>query len=654
MSTDIFAAYARTYYESGYSVIPVLKNTKRPAIKDWQKFCHELPDDETFTKWERTFPACNIGLCLGPASGVVAFDFDYDWDERKCSLDFKKFGIDLDYVKNEILVNYLPGNLIRKKGKKGFTAFFKYDGQTNLCTDRHGVRLFDFLSLGRQTIIPPSIHEETEMPYQWLGDSILDVDRDAIPSLCMPDVELMSYHLGTKNAEALKSSRHGKVFLHAMSIMKIESDEDKIIRSMIKYDAKVNNPSYLGDPKYQRSNRCANEYEMAKQWMPRIKRCFDRSKKDAASKGSDKARSDDYDSYAFFFEEMYPDAKKCFLSGVTLNRDVNGDYLPVRNEVNAIRSYAMSKGLPRAPVEDHLNRWCKEKEFEMLCDLPEWDGVHRFDDMINAFKTTVVSQECLVDLFKDWCVKSIRRAHNPDIQNRCVVLKGDQGIGKDYFLSKFLNPLSIYSEEISISPQPKENFETIDGLIIANVPEIDQYKEVSVETFKDLVTRNRAKFRSAYAREATAKKLRCSFIASCNRDDLLRDTTGNRRFLIFDVKGRGEGDMVTGWENVDMGLVWAEIIHLAKTGYKTQPNHEMEMKMYIDSQSPDSPEDLVIEMYDTQVMRQFGRLPNRQKYLTYNDVSEIINALPKLCGMKMRTCTSILKRAGRYKRVGGS
>jgi len=66
-------AAALSHARSGLRVIPVIYNTKRPAIKDWPTLA--TTDEATITKWFAN-GEFNIGIVAGPESDLFVFDLD--------------------------------------------------------------------------------------------------------------------------------------------------------------------------------------------------------------------------------------------------------------------------------------------------------------------------------------------------------------------------------------------------------------------------------------------------------------------------------------------------------------------------------------------------------------------------------------------------
>lgn len=139
------------YRELGLALIPLYKNDKNPIMREWSQYCERLPTEEECELWDRHFKAGgkNVGLCLGPSSGVCGVDIDSD-DIR--------------------LHKIAPVSPVRKRGETGETRFFKWNQNITI---KHLCAL-DILSIGSQTVLPPSIHPVTKLPYVWITPDTLE------------------------------------------------------------------------------------------------------------------------------------------------------------------------------------------------------------------------------------------------------------------------------------------------------------------------------------------------------------------------------------------------------------------------------------------------------------------------------------------------
>lgn len=155
-------AYA--YIEQGYSVIPIAPGTKRPGnwtqengwrgMGDWERFSERVPTEIEINHYY-TWPDAGIGLLCGKFSQVVALDRDYDCPG------------------SDALEQIIPVSPVKKKGAKGYTAFFWYNGERSCSFNIGGVRVMDVLSDGRQTLMPGTRHPEG-MTYVYLTEDWLE------------------------------------------------------------------------------------------------------------------------------------------------------------------------------------------------------------------------------------------------------------------------------------------------------------------------------------------------------------------------------------------------------------------------------------------------------------------------------------------------
>ena len=145
-----FTSVALALWQRGYSIVPLEPGEKAIKLPGWQRYCKERANRETLDMW-LGWPDRNIGLALGPASGVVALDFDYDVDGRHAEI-----------------IRILGDSPVKKRGAKGHTGFYRFSNQRSVKYSIGTESVLEVLSTGRQTVLPPSIHPDTKKPYEWL------------------------------------------------------------------------------------------------------------------------------------------------------------------------------------------------------------------------------------------------------------------------------------------------------------------------------------------------------------------------------------------------------------------------------------------------------------------------------------------------------
>ena len=137
-----FREAAVNLHRRGYSVVPLVYGTKRPYIRGWSTLCRGKASKQDMNKWYKGEPL-NIGLALGEASGLIALDFDHDTT-----------GMHAEVRK------LLRDDTICKTANKGFTTFYRYNGEKPHKWSKDGEMVLELLSTGNQTVLPPSVHPE--------------------------------------------------------------------------------------------------------------------------------------------------------------------------------------------------------------------------------------------------------------------------------------------------------------------------------------------------------------------------------------------------------------------------------------------------------------------------------------------------------------
>lgn len=175
-----YAAAGKRLVDMGYSAIPVLPGSKRPGQyvnktwygeMDWQRFGDRLPTKYEVPIWS-VWP--DAGVCIVLDDVVKVVDIDSD-----------------DPALIEAVLNVLPPCSVRKRGAKGLSLFYRGSPSVvsrpfNIKPNGHSkpIRAVDLLAKGRQTVLPPTIHPETEQPYAWIDeDSLADLEPQDLPEL---------------------------------------------------------------------------------------------------------------------------------------------------------------------------------------------------------------------------------------------------------------------------------------------------------------------------------------------------------------------------------------------------------------------------------------------------------------------------------------
>lgn len=171
--------------------------------------------------------------------------------------------------------------------------------------------------------------------------------------------------------------------------------------------------------------------------------------------------------------------------------------------------------------------------------LPEWDGT----DRVSALARRVSDNPVWVNGFHRWMLGLSAQwmQLNPD-DNRAnsvapLLVSSRQGLGKSTFC-RLLMPDTLkayYTESYDLSsPASAEAKLAAYGLI--NLDEFDKLGASKMPLLKNLMQASALNIRKAYKRSASALPRIASFIGTSNREDLLVDRTGSRRFLCVSLE----------------------------------------------------------------------------------------------------------------------
>ncbi len=153
---------ARDYLRHGFSIVPLLPRTKRPAVKieAFLSGDRRMNEDDARTFWSAK-PDHGIAIVTGRPSGLVVLDSD------------PRHGAD-----NEALLrDCTTGRVVQTGGSlPGLHAYCRHPGGEVRCgkSSRAGV---DRKGDGGYVVAPPSLHPDTGAPYLWLreGDQLGDL-----------------------------------------------------------------------------------------------------------------------------------------------------------------------------------------------------------------------------------------------------------------------------------------------------------------------------------------------------------------------------------------------------------------------------------------------------------------------------------------------
>lgn len=365
--------------------------------------------------------------------------------------------------------------------------------------------------------------------------------------------------------------------------------------------------------------------------------------------GRPKKHEPQYEEYEEFFKTLMPKRRRDVLSGELKIWTGDDGWQSVFSRIDVLSSHALDSGyFNKNSIKHHLSRFEETHKKELLVEIPEWDGIDRIKQIAACVHSKNVSQLQFEELMKEWGATMFRRIHDPKVQNRIVILKSKvQGLGKTSLVGHMLEGLDQLKATMSISRNDADNFQILADHLAIYIDEFDQVKPMDSGTLKAWITQEEATFRKAYGNSHKRRKLRCSFITSCNIDEILQDPTGGRRFIIFDLE-KIDWDYPKG----QSPQILAQWQFLAEEGYQASAETNAAMNAYINDQTPPDPTELLLEDYDAR-MKDFERQnPSLRNRPNGPQVTLMLKDIANTHQMQWKRFLGLIKRTGRSRRAG--
>lgn len=253
---------------------------------------------------------------------------------------------------------------------------------------------------------------------------------------------------------------------------------------------------------------------------------------------------------------------------------------------------------------------------EYLDSLPEWDGTDYIGILANSVHTS--HQKFWVECLERYLVGMCAAATQDDVVNHTVLLLCSeiQNIGKTTFINNLLPPeLRAYLSTGLINPSNKDDLAKIAQAMLINLDEFEGMSGRELNIFKDLVTRKVISIRLPYARRSQNFPHTASFAGTCNYQEVLHDTTGNRRFLCFHVDSME-------FIKINYAQLYAQIKYLLN-----KPGYQYWFTQSENSRIEENNEDFIFHSPEEELVLTYIRKPERFEkvhYLTVTEIAELI------------------------------
>lgn len=239
----------------------------------------------------------------------------------------------------------------------------------------------------------------------------------------------------------------------------------------------------------------------------------------------------------------------------------NVDYSGIRNYIEVI--YGIRGTLQ---IDDSLALEFERNHYHPILEYfnsLEWDGVPRVDRLFIDYMGAPENQYT-IHAARKALVGSVARVLQPGVKyDLTPTLVGAQGTGKSTLIRKLGRE---WFSDTFLTVTGKEALEQIQGKWLIEIAELSGFRKAEVETIKHFLSKCVDSFRPAYGRTSEEYPRQCTFWATTNNRDFLKDPTGNRRFLPIDVNpDRVRKSVFTDLDG-EVDQLWAEALVLYHQG----------------------------------------------------------------------------------------
>lgn len=216
----------------------------------------------------------------------------------------------------------------------------------------------------------------------------------------------------------------------------------------------------------------------------------------------------------------------------------------------------------------YLSDKSSDSAVEQIEALPVWDGVarlHRLAPDILRTKDTEYTRDVGMYLMLSLTMRMMYK-HETEVHGT-IILKSSQGMGKSFFVESLplgskATSFQLRNDETAMARKLHSGATTVFEL-----EEMAGLKGTGDENAKKVLVASSDSWRNLYAEYETDVPRRSIFIGTTNKGDVLKDTTGNRRwFPLVVCDGMPKGTFIDTYKYLENKLQYfAEAKHILET-----------------------------------------------------------------------------------------
>lgn len=258
--------------------------------------------------------------------------------------------------------------------------------------------------------------------------------------------------------------------------------------------------------------------------------------------------------------------------------------------------------------------------------LPAWDEVERVDTFLTKYIPCNGDEELRAVVGRRFLVSLVRRIFEPGCQSdQLLVLEGDQGIYKSSAFRALVG--DEWFSDASFNVEDKDAVMVIFSKWLIEFGELSTLDRTTAEHTKAFITRRSDRIRAPFDRKAKDYPRQCLFVGSTNKDEYLKDDTGNRRYWPFKVVSNCEIDLI----RRDREQLFAEALYLYECGEVTYLKESHLVEKMKAQQGLREMQDVLTEHVDSVVSALIKAKPVLSLGFTMHDLFET----GKLTGLKL-------------------
>jgi hypothetical protein len=255
-------------------------------------------------------------------------------------------------------------------------------------------------------------------------------------------------------------------------------------------------------------------------------------------------------------------------------------------------------------------------------------------------------------MFTKWLVSVVAQVFDTSRRNEyAFVFVGAQGCGKTGFFERLLWHRQHYvAPATAFTFSNKEHMLLLTSHVLILLDEMSAYgKKTDLDQLKAAFSLSEVTTDKKY-QEAGTYPRRGSFAGTTNKQDFLRDVTGDRRFLVFELEKYDQDR----FNAIDKRQLWGQLTRMYKRGFQTRLTSaeiEVNMARNTDSFSMEKTEDYFIEQHFVVTENDKHFVSNRQMFYLIDTFNKDLSG--KTFGIGRSTVAALLKRRGVQTNVQG-